>query len=426
MSGQRGLSRRQFLRAAAIGGVGAVLTGCATPTPQVVEKIVEKPVEKIVEKPVEKIVTQQVEKVVEKPVEKVVTATAPPPPKAITLKLWDYDSTGDDFWVQADKNFELYYGAKYPNVKIERTRAPWTGFTEKFLTSVAGGAKYDVIYGWGGWLPQFIENKVVKPLDELLAADKEVDLKDFYEAGKEVIDGKVYGLGWFLTPFFVWYNKKAVLAKGLSEPRELDKQAKWDYDAWYNFAKAMASEDKGIRTFGFDLTVTGYVGDMAVMSKNWGSSLWDEKFTKCTVNSDENVKLWEFFQKFYKERLAPLPTEGGFLNEQVGFANQRIMGCITGANYVRSAVQQKAPTNFDIGMAPMPKGPKSQAHMLYINSFYLSSKGDNPDAAWTFYKERSFSGRGQDLLAHRRGSLPAPQERQAPDAVCVGRHRNLR
>ncbi|MBM4457624.1 MAG: ABC transporter substrate-binding protein [Chloroflexi bacterium] len=53
-----------------------LLTSCATPTPQVVEKIVEKPVEKIVEKPVEKVV----EKVVEKPVEKQVVVTATPPP----------------------------------------------------------------------------------------------------------------------------------------------------------------------------------------------------------------------------------------------------------------------------------------------------------------------------------------------------------
>ncbi len=57
-----------------------ILTSCATPTPQVVEKIVtvqvEKPVEKIVEKPVEKVVEKQV----------VVTATPVPPTPAPTAK----------------------------------------------------------------------------------------------------------------------------------------------------------------------------------------------------------------------------------------------------------------------------------------------------------------------------------------------------
>ena len=51
-----------------------LLGACATPTPQVIEKIVEKPVEKIVEKPVEKIVEKPVEKIVEK----VITPTAVP------------------------------------------------------------------------------------------------------------------------------------------------------------------------------------------------------------------------------------------------------------------------------------------------------------------------------------------------------------
>jgi peptide/nickel transport system substrate-binding protein len=52
-----------------------LLSACATPTPQVIEKIVEKPVEKIVEKVVEK----PIEKVVEKEKQVVVTATPVPP-----------------------------------------------------------------------------------------------------------------------------------------------------------------------------------------------------------------------------------------------------------------------------------------------------------------------------------------------------------
>ncbi len=57
-----------------------ILSACAAPTPQVVEKVVEKPVEKIVEKVVEK----PVEKVVEKPVEKVVEQVITPTPAPVT------------------------------------------------------------------------------------------------------------------------------------------------------------------------------------------------------------------------------------------------------------------------------------------------------------------------------------------------------
>jgi len=64
---------------------------CSQPTPQVIEKVVEKPVEKIVEKivekPVEKIVEKIVEKPVEKIVEKVVAPTAAPQPPVARLEI---------------------------------------------------------------------------------------------------------------------------------------------------------------------------------------------------------------------------------------------------------------------------------------------------------------------------------------------------
>jgi peptide/nickel transport system substrate-binding protein len=53
-----------------------LLSACAAPAPQVVEKVVKETV--VVEKSVEKIVEKPVEKIVEKPVEKVVTPTAAP------------------------------------------------------------------------------------------------------------------------------------------------------------------------------------------------------------------------------------------------------------------------------------------------------------------------------------------------------------
>ena len=83
-----------LLMAAILAGL-ILLTACAQPTPQIVEKIVKETVvvekEKIVEKPVEKIVKETVivEKPVEKVVEKVITATVAtkPLPPAVGLEI---------------------------------------------------------------------------------------------------------------------------------------------------------------------------------------------------------------------------------------------------------------------------------------------------------------------------------------------------
>ena len=79
------LSRRDLIRYVAVMGTSLAALGlaaCSTPTPQIVEKVVEKPVEvtKVVEKPVE--VTKVVEKPVEvtKVVERLITPTPVPTP----------------------------------------------------------------------------------------------------------------------------------------------------------------------------------------------------------------------------------------------------------------------------------------------------------------------------------------------------------
>ena len=75
MSEKRLLSRRDFLRGAAMTAVGVLAASCAQPTPQVIEKPVTVVVEKAV--PVEKQVLQTVvvEKAVPVPVEKIVKET---------------------------------------------------------------------------------------------------------------------------------------------------------------------------------------------------------------------------------------------------------------------------------------------------------------------------------------------------------------
>jgi ABC-type glycerol-3-phosphate transport system substrate-binding protein len=137
----------------------------------------------------------------------------------VEVHIYDYDPTGTDAWVVADQQFTDYFTEKYPNIALVREQAPWTGFTEKLLTSIAGGSKYDVIYGYWQWLPLFIENSVVGPIDELLASDDELTADDFYDYAKETIDGQTFGLAWFISGWLHLYNRTTVAAAGFADPK---------------------------------------------------------------------------------------------------------------------------------------------------------------------------------------------------------------
>ena len=57
----------------------------------------------------------------------------------------------------------------------------------------------------------------------------------------------------------------------------------------------------------------------------------------------------------------------------------------------RTLVQEKTPDLFDIGMVRFPTGPAGTYAVAALNSYYFSSAPSDPTAAFTWYKERSFS-----------------------------------
>ncbi len=349
-------------------------------------------------------------------VEKVVTAT-PVGGADVTVRVFDYDPTGTDSWVQADKDFELYFKAKYPHINLERDQAPWAGFTEKLLTSIAGGTKYDVIYGYWEWLPLFIENNVVGPLDDLLAQDTEIGADDFFDYAKETVDGKVFGLAWFISGWLLWYNKNRTEAAGHADLKQMNIDGAWDYDAWYEYARALTGEENGVPLFGFDMSSTRSLTAAIMLQWAHGTEYWNEDFTQCIMDSEENVQVWKYIQQFFTEHLCPLPGEGGSGEQAIGYTNGRVAGTMAGQWYTRSIVQEGAPGLFDIGMVPFPKGPVAQQSIAALNSFYFSKAPENPIAAFAWYKERSFSDAAAQIYAAIGGGRFPSRKSVAPATV---------
>ena len=222
-----------------------------------------------------------------------------------TAYIFDYDPTGTDAWVEADQQFIDYFTEKYPDYEIIREQAPWAGFTEKLLTSIAGGSEYDVIYGYWQWLPLFIENNVIGPLDDLIDSDTEISADDFFDYAKETIEGETYGLAWFISGWLHWYNLSAVNEAGATTPKEMNENGDWDYDAWYQFAKEFTSEQDGVPIYGYEMGSGRSVSVYVMLAWAWGTEQWNDDFSASIMDNEENVALWKWIQQFYLEGLTP-------------------------------------------------------------------------------------------------------------------------
>lgn len=360
------LSRRDFLRSVGVASAGLALAACQQAP-----------------------VTQ--------PSDGQTTGTTPGMQMRVA-RVFDYDPTGTDAWVVADAEFETYFKEKYPDIELIREQAPWAGFTEKLLTSIAGGAKYDVIYGYWEWLPLFISNDVVSSLDPLIEADPELDASDFYDYAKETVDGQTYGLAWFISGWLHWFNRSVVQAAGATDLKELAEAGNWNYDTWYQFAKDFTGERDGVPVFGYEVSSTRSPTVYIMLAWAHGTELWNEDFTQSLVNSEANVELFNWLQQFYTEGLTPTPGMST-PDAPIGYTNERVIGTMAGQWYTRTIVQDGAPDKFDIGMTTFPKGPAGQYSVAALNSFYFGKTPEYPDAAWAWYKERSFSPEAARIYA---------------------------
>jgi ABC-type glycerol-3-phosphate transport system substrate-binding protein len=272
----KNLSRRTFLHLAAGTAAGTLLAACATPTPQVVEKTVEKVVTQVVEKPVEKIVEKPVEKVVEKPVEKVVekVVTAPAPKTKTRLVMWGIWAAGTP-GADAINAMIAKYQTDNPDVTIQYVQFDNNALKATILpTSFAGGAPPDIFYTVGfEWLFTYVRSNQIIDITSYYTANK---MGDRYVPGLESVykyQGKYYGVPWYLggTPFVFWnldlFNKIGV------KPEDAMK----DVDAWAEACEKFLKA--GITPIAF--------GDKG----GWTAVHWHSNFVKNQIGADRLTAL---------------------------------------------------------------------------------------------------------------------------------------
>ncbi len=205
------LSRRNFLRAAAISTVGAALVACATPAPEKVVVTVE------VEKPVEK--------VVEKTVERVITPTPRPTPAKVAFLNFLSQET-DPKEVEVYRKMILDFEAQNPDIRIQMQFTQAEQIVEKMVAIlVSGVSAMDVLQ------PNPPMAFLLATKGYLLSVDDVIqDLggeDQFYRLIKW--EGKNYAVPFGGGATTIWYRKDLFDAEGLKAPttfEELETAAK--------------------------------------------------------------------------------------------------------------------------------------------------------------------------------------------------------
>jgi multiple sugar transport system substrate-binding protein len=391
------LTRRQFLFAATTVGGGALLAACASPTPQVVEKVITQAPE-IVKQTVE----VQIEKVVKETVMVEPTLASTPVPLPPGVVKWSRYSA----FTGSERFYKLLFSLweeENPGSKVEAEYVGGAEYWTRIQTQVAAGTTPDVGVADYGRTVSYAKDGILLPLDDLIAADNypldpfppaTVNQYRWQEGEFDSGNGKIYGLPYDAQPYIIAYNKTLFQKAGVDMPSD-----KWTWDDFTAAAKKLTNpaEDK----WGAYLPDTwGMLGGEFIYSA--GGEVISSDFQKSGLNTPETISAYKWaWDLVYTHKVAPRPVPSEAVNP---FASGRVAmyhGGVWWINDFRNI------TDFEWDVAYFPKNPTTGKRTMTLQSdgwWMYKSAADNP-RAWPFMKFM-MSERVQGKLADQEMGVP--------------------
>jgi multiple sugar transport system substrate-binding protein len=143
------------------------------------------------------------------------TGCGEPADQRVTVDLWAMGREGEVVQ-ELTREFERLN----PGIEVRVQQIPWSAAHEKLLTAFAGDSMPDVFQLGNTWVPEFVALDAIAPLDERLAASPELARDDFFAGivATNEIDGRLYGVPWYVDTRLLFYRTDILAQAGYPEP----------------------------------------------------------------------------------------------------------------------------------------------------------------------------------------------------------------
>jgi multiple sugar transport system substrate-binding protein len=353
------LTRRDFLRLAAMGAGGALLAACAPKSTVAPEEPEEKaPEEKVEEEP----------------------TPVPAEPMTVVYQSWGTEEK----WASEGRCFQPFYDA-HPEIDVEFVGLAWGPYWQRILTSFAGGEPVDMFRMEFWKAHAYYSRDVILPLDDYFAGDGIAPEEEFLDIQEQ----SVYQGTWYGTPrgatgnHVIYYNRDMFDKAGIEWP---EKTPNWTWDDLLEIADELTNVTGDIETdvWGFDTAkITNDFNGGQELVWGRGGRLFDEDYTKCLINTAEAIEGLQWLADLRnKHGVAPYPAQ---LPEGMGdaFLVQKVAMNQTGGFMINI---YKTIEDFDWGIATVPAGPVRQVAYSKPNATVITAACKYPDAAWQLLK----------------------------------------
>ncbi len=290
----------------------------------------------------------------------------------VTIKVANYallEAGYEPFWNGVKENFE----AANPDITIEWVTAPYGEIMNQVINMAGGGDKVDAIYGEIDWVPGLADSGLASPITDVLSEEY---LSDFYPDVLNAfsIDGEIYGIPMYISPYVLYYNKDLFEQAGLDP-----ENPPTTYDEMLVAAEALSTltDTNGNKVYAFGQT-TGSVpvsgASLTGMIFNFDGTVLDDNGNLSIDNPGfkqafEMIKLLD--DRGYNPQNAKLKDlRNLFALEQLAMYYDQSWGF----NGI-SAINPDA-KNFTASAAPLKGGNGSGQSVLQSHCMVLVDNGD--------------------------------------------------
>jgi multiple sugar transport system substrate-binding protein len=329
----------------------------------------------------------------------------------------DMDKTVLEFWAmgregEAVQSLMPAFERRHPGIRVEVQQIPWSAAHEKLLTAYAGGAMPDVFQLGNTWIPEFVILKAVDRLDARLP-----EREDYFAGILETneIDGKLYGLPWYVDTRLLFYRTDILAEAGFSVPPK----------TWNEWLAAMAGVKAlpGGERYAVLLPMNEWQVPV-ILGLQLGAELLRDEARFGNFRSDAFRQAFRFYLDIFRRGYAPAVSEAQVANLYQEFANGYFVMYVTGPwnigefeRRLPKALQDRWTT----APMPAPDGNYPGVSLAGGASLAIARSSGHKDQAWKLIE---FLSEPEQQLAFYRltGDLPPRRSTwQHPDLATAAR-----
>jgi multiple sugar transport system substrate-binding protein len=226
----------------------------------------------------------------------------------------------------------------------------------------------------------FASRNIYMPLDDMIAADKDVNIDDFNKGIRDGLSykGKIYALSYDFGPHVMYYNKSYFDKAGVPVPKD-----DWTWDDFIQTARALTRDIDGKPIVGF--AAPNDFGAMIPWIFSAGGDYVDADFKKSLLGTPETVDAIQWYvDLIYKQKVSPAvddPGNANWVTDQ--FYSGRAAMFTTGPwNFVNA--RSKVKDVWDVTM--LPRGKAGSVSWVAGSGFGISTSTKFKNEAWQVLK----------------------------------------